>query len=151
MARSAARITEKRSKQLESLLRFKNIRVSVGVHDEPMIDPESGTPMIVIANAHEFGTEDLPQRSFIRRCADEDRVAHMARVSKIVFRNLDKEPSVVAKMIALVLESDFKKFIADGRVEPKLTPRTIELKGSDVPLKDRGTLQASIRGVGKVE
>jgi hypothetical protein len=107
---------------------------------------EDGTPRIdgQITNAelaviHEYGTDKIPERSFMRSTFDRLRPNYEAMVAKLAGRVVDgKMP--LAKLLDLVglkIENDIRRAVKTGPgIEPPNAPSTIRRKGSSRPLID---------------
>lgn len=104
-----------------------------------------GLTVVDVATFHEFGTETIPQRSFIRATVDEGLKSIQDEQDKIIDRvlfqgaNFDKE----AGKLGLAVQSKIQQKIL-SRIPPALKPATIRAKGSDVPLVDTGQLVRSV-------
>ncbi len=126
------------------------VTITIGVHSDSAEHTHGtgeGLTIGDIATFHEFGTQTVPQRSFIRGWADE-RQAFIAdtlrtHVQQVIAgkRPLDQ----AAERIALAFEGDVKARIARN-IPPPLAPATIKAKGSSVALIDTGQLIQSVRG-----
>lgn len=122
--------------------------ISVGVHaDDGAQGHTEGLSVADIATFHEFGTQTVPQRSFIRAWFDEKQEEIQAILkAELSQAATGKRPLAQAlDRAALRLEGSVKERIRQ-RIPPPLAPATIARKGSDVPLIDRGQLRNSIRG-----
>lgn len=126
-----------------------NFEISVGVHsDDANHTHGSGEGVTVgdIATWHEFGTQTVPQRSFIRAWFDE-RQPEIQQVLKQEIGAVmqGKRPLPIAcERAALRLEGSVKERIRQ-HIPPPLAPATIKRKGSSTPLIDQGVLRNSIR------
>lgn len=130
---------------------LKGVSVTVGVQGkEAESEYEDGTPTVVVAAVHEFGSNDgrIPSRSYLRSTYDENRRKYEQMVAK--------EARNVAKGVGTAKQAMFKTgetLRADiiskikGGIPPPLSQRTIDAKGSSVPLIDTGQLIASITTV----
>jgi len=133
--------------------------VKVGLLGEKAAAEEhEGEPLtnVELAAAHEFGTEDLPERSFIRRSFDENRDAYYEQLSPLVAGVYEGRVSI-AKALEIMghrIKWDMKNLIIENRIEPPDAPGTIARKaaksyhgaaaGSPVTLVDSGKLVAAI-------
>lgn len=110
-----------------------------------IVDAEDGATMAEIATYHEFGI-GVPQRSFLRAWADQDRQKIEATLRRLTVRviagKLTREQAY--EQFGGWAQGQVQKFIADGRVQPPLDQRTIDAKGSSKPLIDTGQLRSSI-------
>lgn len=128
------------------------IEVTVGVHAaEAGSSHGEGLTVGDIATFHEFGTQTVPQRSFVRSWYDE-RQAFIADTLRTQLQAViaGKRPiEQAAERIALAFEGDVKRRIAQN-IPPPLAPATIARKGSSVALIDTGQLRNAIRGQVKI-
>lgn len=110
-----------------------------------------GTPItnVQLALIQEFGTERIPERSFIRgtfRIHREEYQVMLARVLKLIVDG-KLEVQKGFSILGLKVQGDMQTRIADrGAPEPWVpnADSTIAMKGSDVPLVDTGRLRQSI-------
>lgn len=125
----------------ESLLRQAYVKVGVigqASHGD-------GLTIVDIATFHEFGTEHVPPRSFVRATVDgniqkiQDRQEEI--MDKILFEGADAQ--VEMGRLGLEVQGMMQKRIKD-RISPPNKPSTIARKGSDVPLIDTGQLWRAI-------
>jgi hypothetical protein len=126
----------------------QRVEVTVGIHSDDA-DATHGEGLTVgdIGTFHEFGTQTVPQRSFVRGWFDErqDFIATTLRtqLQQVVAgkRPLDQ----ALERVALAFEGDVKRRITQN-IPPPLKPATIARKGSSVALIDTGQLRNSLRG-----
>jgi hypothetical protein len=125
----------------ESFLKQPYIKVGVigdSGHSE-------GLTVVDIATFHEFGTETVPQRSFVRSTVDANidqiRAKQKDLIDAVLFRGADLRREL--GLIGLDLQGKMQKRIKD-RIPPPNAESTIRAKGSDVPLIDTGQLWRSI-------
>ena len=123
--------------------------VNVGIFGEDVageID-ENGNQvdLVVIAASNEFGTKDIPERSFLRSTVDEKRNRFRTFLSRHK-QEMMKDPmrrKRVLERLGLLAETEIVKKINSGRFTP-LAPATIRRKGSSKPLIDTGRMRQSI-------
>lgn len=124
----------------------KNAFVTVGVHEgERTID---GINIAEYGAHNEFGTSDIPERSFMRSTFDENQ--------QKIKRDFDKQATLVTQGKSTIYralqyagerhQQDIQSKIKSG-IAPPNSPRTIARKGSDKTLIDTGALVQSIRYV----
>lgn len=115
-------------------------------------DKHSGSSLSVaeIGTIHEFGTKRIPQRSFLRRTLDRNRVAYNAALSGAVYISITdaakQRPDVTLsnfKKLGMRIVGEIQREIARG-IPPPLAESTIARKGSSKPLIDTGQLRRSI-------
>lgn len=127
--------------------------ITVGVHSGDAAHTHgSGEGLTIgdIAGFHEFGTQTVPQRSFIRGWFDE-RQEFIASTLRTQFQQVldGKRPiEQAAERAALALEGDLKQRILEN-IPPPLRPATIKRKGSSLALVDQGILRNAIRAIVK--
>lgn len=104
-----------------------------------------GLKVIDIATFHEFGTKNVPERSFIRSndAKNKGKYKKMLQNGLVKMLKGEMEPYQVLGLLGEQASSDVKAGITAG-IKPDLKPETIERKGSSVPLIDTGQLRASI-------
>lgn len=148
-------------KRLE--LEKSNANVTIGVHqqegsaEKKSRDEKPAKLLLVdVATFMEFGTKNVPQRSFIRAndALNYRKYRNMIEEikDKIIFEKwtMTKGLGVLGEQIL----SDIRQRIRAG-IKPALDPKTIEAKGSSTPLIDTGQLinglTYHVRGVKKNE
>lgn len=91
-------------------------KVLVGI-----IGGEVDSEIMAIAHSHEYGTDRLPERSFIRRSFDEDNDKLAAVVSGALGKVLDSQitPAAAAESIGAQAAQLVQNFIDDNRVKPQ--------------------------------
>jgi hypothetical protein len=109
-----------------------------------------GITMVELAAIHEFGSPaaHIPERSFIRRTFDVERVAVSAMSAKlakaVVARRMDHTRAL--GLLGAWGASAVKNIISKGQhIPPPLKPATVARKGSDRPLVDTGRLVGAIQ------
>jgi hypothetical protein len=135
------------AKQLVRTVTDKSPRVvDVGIiGDTAGASTPGGMTVGTLAEIHEFGL-GVPQRSFLRAWADADR-AKIDRVWGALLRKVLKSELTLDQALeqfGIWAQGQVQQFIADSRVQPPLDQRTIDAKGSSVPLIDTGQLRSSI-------
>jgi hypothetical protein len=130
------------------------VTITLGVHtDDANHTHGTGEGLTIgdVATIHEFGSQTVPQRSFIRGWHDE-RQAFIAETLRTQLQAVvqGKRPLEQAlERVALAFEGDCKARIARN-IPPPLAPATVKRKGSSVALIDTGQLRNAIRGRVKV-
>lgn len=118
-----------------------HVKVGVLEDAEPRDDNATNAE---IASFHEFGL-GVPERSFVRRTADEKlpeiRATQRAVGQEILKGNIDGE--IGAERIGVVVAGLMKQRISDF-IPPALSEERIRQKGSSMPLIDTGQLRSSI-------
>lgn len=98
-----------------------------------------------VATAHEFGTEKIPERPFMRQAFDTSN----RKISDFIKKERDKiyrgESSTNESLhkLGVLHQGQVQETITTGEFKP-LAPSTIKRKGSSKPLIDTGRLRQSI-------
>lgn len=149
----SVRVTDRGATQLllRAALLAKRCSVSVGVNDAAG-HYEDGTAVVDVAEAHEFGLGNVPQRSFLRAWFDKKRGAFGPDLNKLA-RNVLKNG--IGPMAALQVLGD--RYVVeiqermDKHIPPALQKDTVTRKartGSttpNTPLEDTHRLRNSIK------
>lgn len=145
-------VRDNRGRFVKRELPREPITITVGVHaSEGNMTHGEGLTIGDIATFHEFGTQTVPQRSFIRGWADE-RATWIADTLRTQMQQVvaGKRPiEQAAERIALAFEGDVKQRVLRN-IPPPLKPATIARKGSSLALVDQGVLRNAIRAKVKV-
>lgn len=123
---------QRKLRQLESK------KVDVGLQGD------AGSDIVNRAFFNEFGTQDIPERSFLRSTLTE-KTNEIKNQAENLVQNLgttDVEQGL--GRIGLYLETEIKKKVTNGNFTPN-APSTIKQKGSSKPLIDSGQMLNSIR------
>lgn len=129
------------------------VTITVGVHsgdaDHTHGDGE-GTTIGDVAAWMEFGTQTVPQRSFVRGWFDERQEFITGTIRAQFQQVLDGRRTIeqASERVALALEGDVKQRILTN-IPPPLKPATIARKGSSLALVDSGQLRNAIRAIVK--
>jgi hypothetical protein len=137
-----------RLKAFVDRVRAEQPQVYVGV---PRGAPEeqNGTPMAVVAAAHEFGApkRGIPERSYLRLTLNTNRPKYVnfnrAVIPRIVRGQIGFEQAL--GMLGEMAKGDVQRFMASNSYQ--LKPATIKRKGSSRALIDTGNLRQSITWV----
>lgn len=132
----------------------KGLSLTVGVHGPEGEQADAGGgPLTVaqIATVHEYGLGKAYKfkpggRSFIRSWFDQGRTANLATLNKIGQAVIQGRytAAVGLERAGLLFVAQIQARISQG-IPPPLDEKTIERKGSTVPLIDTGQLRSSIR------
>lgn len=104
-------------------------------------------PLVVVAAVHEFGSANIPQRSFLSSTYDENKSRIETMAENVVagtIKNISTDAAV--NQLGNVMQGMIQKKIVNGPFTP-LKPATIKRKGSSKPLIDTDRLRQSIRYV----
>lgn len=129
------------------------VKVGVQAKDKAVRRGKGGSirntdqPLAVIAAIHEFGLDNMPQRSFLRSAYDEN----LPMIDKMIQRVANGAVFGLGTNAALnqlgnVVQGMVQRKIVDGSFVPN-SPATIKRKKSSKPLIDTGHLRQSIRYV----
>lgn len=120
--------------------------VAVGIFEkEGAATTGDGTTIIEVATWQEFGTEEIPERSFLRAWFDEniDKAGEALRrlMVSVVQGKRTKEQAL--ELFGAWLQGQIQARISAG-ISPPNAESTIAKKGSSTPLIDKGQLRSSI-------
>ncbi len=120
--------------------------IKVGIFDVAGAETyQDGVTLLEVAIANEFGTDTIPERSFIRAWFDENERACREAVRRMLVATLEgkytKEQAL--ELLAQRFVGEIQKRIA-RRIDPPNAPSTIKSKGSDVPLINKGQLRSGV-------
>lgn len=118
------------------------IQETAGSHKES----EGGLSVADVGSFHEFGTDTIPQRSFIR-APIQDNKTDLQTLQRKLLREVMLGGKSTGEALALIGEKAQSDMIAaiNAGIEPGLEQATIDAKGSSTPLIDSGQLKQSIR------
>jgi len=145
-------IIDNRSNAFDALLGGLEMEVTIGIHEGEGGVSHDGLTNAELGAIHEFGTGDIPQRSFIRAYIDE----HEGEINAWLSEAADElitggDAQQEADRIALQLESGVKDRLLSG-ITPGLSDATKKRRGdSAVPLIDTSQMLGSIRGKAKLK
>jgi hypothetical protein len=121
--------------------------LSVGVHEEEGgAEYSDGATVAEVATYNEFGTERIPERSFLRTWYDENKEQALIDARKLFAYITRKGGSLRNGLDQLGLRfvGQIQTRISSG-IPPENADSTIRQKGSSVPLIATGQLRASVR------
>ncbi len=132
----------------------KNIpKLTVGIHaakGQEAKEQSPGIDLITVATAHEFGTDTIPQRSFIRGWVDENKSVIKSTIKRgeRAVANGRVTQKVALNRIGLWAVGQIQTRIARG-IPPELAEETkrrkeVNGKSGDTPLIDTGQLRSAI-------
>ena len=139
-------IEDKRSDVLDALAVGMDLEITAGIHASEGSLEHNGPTNAELGAIHEFGTSEIPQRSFIRAWFDENRAqveVWAAEAADAVLAGAD--PIAEADRVALLMESGIKERILSG-IGPPLAENTKRGKEGGVPLIDTSQMLGSILG-----
>lgn len=124
--------------------KLKDVHVRVGYPVGSGEYPD-GTPVIDVAIYNEFGTETIPERSFVRRAYRENKdkyANYLKRLASSLVKGVDVNIHSAMKAIGLDAVGDIQETI-DKVSSPANAEITVLRKGSSHPLIDTGLLKQS--------
>lgn len=106
---------------------------------------EQGSDIVIYAASNEFGTDKIPERSFLRSTVDEKRreLRKFIDKNKVAITQGPLQRRQVLARLGLFAENEVVAKIDRGPFIPN-KPATIARKGSSKPLIDTGRLRGSI-------
>jgi hypothetical protein len=113
---------------------------------------KSKATIVEVAAYNEFGTKNIPERSFMRKAFD--RVEHQIdKLTNNLYIEVCTGKKTTKKALAIVgefLKSEIQKQI-DMTIEPKNAESTIRRKKSSHPLIDTGLMRESVTHTEKIK
>lgn len=123
----------------------KSVKVGIQAGDKAA---DGKHDLAFVAGVHEFGTERVPQRSFLRTGIDNNKGKINRLRDSLAGRIVDGSatPRGALDIIGLAVTGMIQEQITDGDYVP-LAPSTVRAKKSSKPLIDTGTMRRSVRHV----
>jgi HK97 gp10 family phage protein len=158
MARRAAVVVDTDlgfNKIVDDLLKANKYSIQVGIQEgtkTPGIrrrgnQQPAGKNVAQYAAENEFGTQKIPQRSFMRSAFDQNLDKIEAMLVTQLRLVTDGQTLITALKIVGTMVQDLVKQKINSITFPPNSPMTIALKKSSKPLIDFGTMFASVRYV----
>lgn len=117
--------------------------VIIGIQEGEVNDGQS---IAEYAACNEFGTEKIPERSFMRSTFDEnvDNIQSEinTRYDQVLAGQLTTRKAL--GLVGMHHQDQIKHKISNVNILPKLAPSTIDKKGSNKTLIDTGAMNASV-------
>ena len=156
MTRRTARVVDRDlgyNQIMAEIQRFRKAKVLIGFQETTVTHTQTkgdrikqpGLSMAQIAAQNEFGTDRIPQRSFMRTSFDEN----LNRIQKLIYnqysavtngkKTADKALGLIGTFVADLMRKKIRQITT-----PPNSPRTIAIKKSSKPLIDFGQMVASI-------
>jgi hypothetical protein len=134
---------------VKRLYGIKAPKIEVGIFEQDgafvYADGSTAVTVLDVAMWNEFGTGQIPERSFLRAWFDEnqDKCRELVRrlLESVIAGTRTKEQAL--ELLGVTFVGQIQKRIADG-ISPANAPATIARKGSDKPLIDTGQLRSSV-------
>lgn len=130
----------------KALLKLKKKEIKVGIHEGAGKNAKTGTLIVDYAIANEYGTNKIPERSFMRSTYEEKEKQWNKALDRIVGGIVEGDVNNIEQKISFVAEqmvNDIKDKI-DSNIPPPLSEATIKRKGSSKTLIDTGIMKTSI-------
>lgn len=128
------------------LFALQSAFVKAGIVGDSATAPHGDATNAEVGAAHEYGTENIPQRSFIgqamRRRVKEFRALAARLLQMVIYKRATAEQAL-GLLGAWAVGAIKTTITRDGTFAP-LAPATIARKGSSKPLIDTGQLIGSI-------
>lgn len=131
-------------RRIDAIGRF-HVLVGILEADGGKVYEDAALTVLEVAAIHEFGTDTIPERSFLRGWFDSniDRAREALRRLMVSVVEGKSTPERALAQFGAWLKGEIQKRMAEG-IPPPLADVTIERKGSSVPLIDTGQLRSSI-------
>jgi len=146
----SAKVWEEIQGQLAEVER-KRVRIGIIGKDAGATHADGDSTNAEIGLFMEFGTEWIPERSFLRKTFRNPAVLAEARAlqQRLIRAILEKGMDVdrALGLLGAWAVSKVRETIIDGDISPPLAASTIAAKGSSRPLVDTGQLVSSISWV----
>jgi hypothetical protein len=120
--------------------------IQVGVFQDAGMTADGRLHLAELAAIHEYGSANLPQRSFIRaalRGAQGELKKLMARITKAMLA-LKLSADTAWKQLGSWAVNVVQTYILSGSVRPALKPSTVKAKGNSTPLFETGLLVGAV-------
>ncbi len=146
---AAARITDRDrgyKKRMRALDKLKDgASITVGIHENDGAGAHGDTTIADVGAFHEFGTDDIPERSFVRGWYDEEKSENDKLIKQAATRVATgkSEPQQALDQAGAVMAGNMRARIRGG-INPPLDDSTVDKKGPSTPLIDTGQLIQSI-------
>lgn len=138
-------ISTGRLHELREELKLDKRVINVGIPEGKT--EKDGTPLAMIAAAHEFGVEEngIPERSFLRASNTKHRPQFVALNRANLIKVVRGEMTVTQALGQLgeLAKGYVQAYIGSANLKP-LKPATIKRKKSSRPLIDTGTLRQNV-------
>ena len=140
-----ASVSRKGLTMAQILMRLQDGSITVGVHKDTG-SYENGETVVNVATYNEYGTPDIPERSFLRSTIAANRAKYKKEFEKAYLEAIRGGMNLRASaaFIGNVARDDIKQKITDIK-EPPNAASTVAKKGFDDPLIETRKLWASIK------
>lgn len=109
--------------------------------------PGEAITNVQLGLVHEFGTDHVPERSWIRSTFEEKRAEYVELLKKLLVPVYEGKWGITRALgiVGARMASDQKKAVKTGAgIPPPNAPSTIEAKGSSRPLVDTSAMINSV-------
>ncbi len=129
---------------LANIARLNKASVTVGVHSDAK-DYDNGTSVAEVAFFNEFGTKNIPERSFLRATFDKNKDAMVGVFEKAMSDFVTKKRRVdyPLRKIGFMMSEKTKEYMEEMKTPPN-ADGTIKAKQFNNPLIDSRHLKNSI-------
>lgn len=119
--------------------------VKVGIFESEGAADHGGVSVLEVAIWNEFGTENIPSRSFVRAWFDENQAKCQQAITAMMRAAAQGKYTTnqALELLAQRFVGEMQKRIAAG-IEPANAPSTVARKGSSKPLINTGQLRSSL-------
>lgn len=140
----SAKVERKGKGLVDIVRRMESRAITVGVHDDTGSYP-GGESVAQVAAWNEYGTENIPERPFLRATMAKRRKKYRTIMGTIAAAAIEGKASVKEGMARLgeLARSDVRNSIVNWS-EPGNAPATIRKKGRDDPLVDTRRMVTSV-------
>lgn len=134
-------------KEMLRELSSKEIKIGILGEGKGSGDHTEGEDATILEVAHfnEYGTKNMPERSFIRASFDDNQEDYAGKGEKLLRQviAMETKPKSMYKALGEHIVGKTQEFLTE-LTDPPNSPITIALKGSSNPLIDTGQLRDSI-------
>lgn len=141
----ASKVQRKGLTMDQILKRLQDSSITVGIHKDAG-SYDNGATVVDVATWNEFGTDTIPERSFLRTTIAANRAKYKGEFEKAYLQAIRGGMNLRASaaFIGNVARDDIKQKINDIK-EPRNAPSTIAKKGFDNPLIETRKMWASVK------
>lgn len=123
-------------------------KIAFGIFAEDAAQPadaDGNVTILDIASWQEFGTEHIPERSFLRAWFDQNQERAVEVLRRLLQSVVEgkRTPDQALKLFGEWALGEIKQRIAQG-IPPPNAESTVRQKGSSTPLIDTGQLRSSV-------
>lgn len=142
-------------KILSEMKKAEGSFVTIGIHQKEGEDEyDNGAPITLVGAVHEFGTDNVPKRSWLRSTFDENRKDWMKLTKQLydkVLTGKSTTEKVLQQLGIIIAEKVKAKFKSGDPNWPSLKEKTRARKSSPRTLVDSWKLHNSINSEVKIK